>query len=415
MMRRKRISLAIGTVVVLALVFTTAFANRATIDDRGVNRYKSLRLTPEIYNHANSDLSDVRIVDAKGETVPYFIHSGYQTIATETAYFPLALIHAYDKDDAFYFDYTLTESYDFDILATALVFTTSDVNFAKNVEVYGSHDDIHWTFLQRDLLYQVSDKAKLEIAFDGAQKYTHYRLILENNLERIAFRTADLVYSQAATQSHYFIEGLTPGFRTEEVDQSTHIYIDGLKNLRLSGIMIDTDSMFMRTVEAPSLSVRKELYNLSFGDTLYRDTTMPLLARTSREDSLVLMISNGDDRPIDVAGIRVWYYADELIFEGDGNGGEGESKSKGEGYTLHFGADSDAQAPVYDIARYKDEILKGDIDRLGMRDVRIEEIAPAPEPRDYRVLFNAVVIGVAVLLGVLIIVKLRSGGMMNGR
>ena len=214
----------------------------------------------------------------------------------------------------------------------------------------------------------------------------------------------------------------------------TNIYVEGLKNLRLSEITIDTGSMFQRTIKIPSLGISKELYNLSFGDTVYKDTTIPFMRNICGDDTLTLIIYNGDDRPINITGITVQYYADELVFEGsmdgdgvsdgvsygsiDGDGvgdgsmdgdGVGDGVSDGSGaFTLHFGADSGIKAPNYDIVRYKDEILKGDIDRLNIRSIAIEEIQPEPPQFDYRIVFNIVVVAVAVLLGLLILFKLRK-------
>jgi len=87
-----------------------------------------------------------------------------------------------------------------------------------------------------------------------------------------------------------------------------------------------------------------------------------------------------------------------LVFEGNDS----------ETYTLRFGADSSIKAPIYDILRYKDEILKDDIDRLEMRNIIFEELQPEPEQYDFRMIFNIVVIVVAILLGVLIFLKLRK-------
>ena len=395
-MLRRRISIILALALIMLL--TTAFANTATIENSGENRYKAIRLTPEIYNNANSDLSDLRIIDENGMYVPFFIHSGHHEEYRETSRYPMTLVNAYVRNNDFYFDYALTEQLDRDIVATSIEFTTSDSTFAKNVDVYGSHDNLHWEFVQRDQLYRVGNNSKLEIIFNSPQRFTHYRLRLNNNLERISFDTVSLTHSIATTQRHYFVEELSPEFHVEEDDGLTYIHIKGLKNLRLGEIVVDTDSMFQRTVEAPSFGIRRELYNLSFGEIVYRDTSMLLNRNISRDDIFSLIIHNGDDRPINVTGITVRYYADDLIFEGGVN----------ETLTLRFGADSDVRAPIYDIVRYRDEILRLDIDRLEISEIAFDEPQPEIEPRDFRVIFNIVVVAVAVLLGLLIFLKLRK-------
>jgi len=387
------------TVLFIFLMCTTAFANTAEIQNSGENRYKAIRLSPEIYNNANSDLSDLRIENANGENIPYFIHSGYRTNHREAGHYPMSLINAYVLDDNFYFDYKLSEPLDRDVTATSVLFTTNDSTFAKNIDVYGSYDNTHWEFVQRDQIYRVSDKARLEIIFNTTQKFTHYRFRLNNNLERISFSSVDLLYNLETTQMHYFIETLTPEFFTEEENNFTYVFIEGLRNLRLSEIILETDSMFQRTFEIPSLGIRKELYSLSFSDTIYKDTSISFNRSINRDGTLKLIIHNGDDRPINITGITARYYADELIFEGIG-----------ETYTLRFGADANVRAPIYDITRYKDEILRSTIDRLDIRKITLEEIPQElePEPYDFKMIFNIVIIAVTILLGLLIFLKLRK-------
>ena len=150
-------------------------------------------------------------------------------------------------------------------------------------------------------------------------------------------------------------------------------------------------------VTAP-FGIRKELYNLSFNDTAYTDTMLPFnrqIQPSSTDDTLTLTIDNGDDKPIHITGLTVKYYADELVFE----------DKKSETYILYFGADNTKTAPVYDIARYQNEILQGDIDRLNITGVAL---IVEPEPYDYKLIFNIVVIAVAIALGLLILMKLRK-------
>ena len=125
----------------------------------------------------------------------------------------------------------------------------------------------------------------------------------------------------------------------------------------------------------------------------------------SKEDTLVLVVNNHDDKPIHIKGITVKYAADELIFDG----------STGTAFTLQFGQDDKKTPPVYDIVKYKDEILKNNIDRLTIKHVSIDDSNPKeerskeePASSDYTMVFNIVLIGVAVALGLLILLKLRK-------
>ena len=82
--------------------------------------------------------------------------------------------------------------------------------------------------------------------------------------------------------------------------------------------------------------------------------------------------------------------------------------NKSEKYAIHFGADSTKIAPVYDIEKYKREILGGTIDRIGISEVVLGESKEEPERYDYKIIFNVVVVIVAVALGLLILMKFRE-------
>jgi hypothetical protein len=384
------------SLALLSVCADAAFAHTAAIEVGGGNRYKAIRLTPPIYNAANSDLSDILIKNAAGENVPYFIHTGFQKSDVSEETYPLELIQSYVKEDSFFFDYKLAEARDSDTLATSVEFVTKNTDFAKPVDIYGSHDNIHWEFVQNDKIYAIDGKSKLRLDFLQPQKSTHYRFRLANNLERIAFDAATLIYSLETSEEIYFVENLTPTFDVESKDQHTHIIIDGLKNLRLCDISISSDSMFKRTASAPQ-GISKEIYNLSLNGASYADLTLPLHWRISPEEKYVVTISDYDDKPIDISGVHVRYYADEVIFEG----------SADESYTLEFGADVSAVAPVYDIEGYKNEILKGTIDQAAIGEIRYAAADGRPPERDYRLLFNVVVAVTALLLGVVILIKLK--------
>ena len=374
----------------------TSFDHTAQIEIGGENRYKALRLTPQIYNASNSDLSDLLIKDSKGENVPYFINRSSKTAYSNRESYQMALINSYIKDDSFYFDYKLAAEQSGDTISTSIEFATKNTNFAKEVDVYGSYDNIHWDYVQKDKLYSIDDKAKLVIEFVRPQKFTHYRLKLANNLEQISFSAVNLIYSVETSEDAYFIEMLEPAFTVKSEDKRTEIIIDGLKNLRLCDVVIHTDSMFKRNVRTPH-GTGKEIYNLTLNGTSYADTTIPLNWNISQDDTYIITIADGDDKPITITSISVRYYADDIVFEGE----------IGSDYTLEFGRDATKTAPVYDIERYKNEILKSTIDKATIGEIHYaaEEITPE---RDYKLAFNIVIIAVTLLLGTVIVLKLKK-------
>jgi hypothetical protein len=383
---------------ILTLSAMSLFAHDADIVIKGENRYKSLRLTPQVYNASHNRLIDILIRDSSGEIVPYFINSSLQDTNTSRETLPLALVDSYIKDDYFFFDYKLAVERNSDIISTSMELSTTHSGFAKSVDVYGSHDGMNWDYVQNDTLYAVEGKSKLAIDFNRPQKFTHYRLRLNNNLERIFFQTVELVYSITLSEEIWFIESFIPSYTVESEDKRTKIIVEGLKNLRLYDLTLETDSMFSRNVRAPE-GIKKELYHLSISDSIYTDTTLPLDRHVARDTLYTLTIDDADDKPINIKSITVRYYADDLVFEG----------RAGNTFTMEFGVDSIKTAPLYDIARYRDEILKGPIDQLSLGAIRYAEAPAEPKMVIPKIIFNIVVILVTLLLAVLIVFRLRKG------
>ena len=384
-----------SVIFILLLTAANASAHTASVKNGGSSRYKSIRLTPEIYNNANADLSDIRLRDGNGDIVPYFIHSASVTENNENESYPLSLTDSFSKDDRFYFDYRLTVIPEKDITATAVAFESDSVGFAKRVEVSGSYDGVSWQNIQDGSLYKIDDVRKMEIVFDKPQKYTYYRFGLSNNLEKIAFTSARLVYSVKGYEKSYFINEIPVEYEVRQTDKNTVVLMRGLKNIKLDSLTVAADSIFKR--EARVLGNSKKIYNLSLNGVSYTDTVIPVNRQYSTEDTLEMVIYNNDDKPIDIKGITAAYAADELVFEG----------KQSEVYTIEFSADA-LSAPVYDISSYSGEILKEDIDSLKISEINLTAQEKAEAPRDYTLAFNAVIIAVAAALGIIIAARLFS-------
>lgn len=380
----------------------TALAAEALIENSGNSTYKSVRITPEIARNANTNLSDILVTDDKGETVPYFINTSSNRTSFTSHNYPMTLLDSYKKGEAFYQDYGLTDLPNYDVMASSINLITRNEGFAKKVTVYGSYDNLHWERIQEDKIYNVDGNRKLQIEFNRPKKFTHYQLRLENNLEKIRFESVYLNYSFENISRLYFEETISPEFSVEELDKYTKIYVHDLSNLRVKEIEIETDSIFKRGAIVETMSVAQEIYNLSFDGIKYRQTVIEMPNTKIIGDTITIIINNYDDTPINITGINVRYYADEIIFKDKGS----------ETFTISFFSDSSISAPVYDIASYKNEILKGDIDSLSIKEINPDEVIEVEEiveeSFDFKLIYNIGIIAVTLLLGILILLKLKN-------
>ena len=390
-------SLSLILIFINVSVYAADFSSSAVIENSGNKKYKAVRLTPEIYNNTNRNLSDLLIYDKDNESVPYFINSFTEGSSEFKKTYPLEMINSFVKDEYFYMDYSLKIPQNEDVIATSIKVGTQSTNFAKQIELYGGYDNIHWEKVQNDMLYDVGINQKLEISFDGVKKYIYYRFKIPNNLEKIEFNSVELSYNSIIKQKENFTADISPKFTVNEKDNTTIVKIAGLKNLKLNSITIETDSMFERKVTFDG-SNSQMLYNLNFKDTAYKDTTLELNSYEVGNSAAELIIENKNDKPISIKKIDVEYFVDELIFDG----------SKGGNFNLKFGSNEVTTPPSYDIENYKQYVLKEGYDLLSIKEIKIQAQKPTQEQKDYKWIFNIVIIAIAIIMGIILILKLKK-------
>jgi len=387
-----------------ALASEPDFAGRAEIQLSHNGEYQAIRLVPAIYNHLNRNLSDILIKDDSGNIMPYFINS-YETIAhatTETT--QLNLIYSFVRYGDSFFDFGITSPGNRDILATSLHIQTSSAMFAKNIELLGSHDGVEWSFIRYDSLYRVGGHQKLNIDFGRVLRYTHYRIGIPNDGNNdLIVNGMVLEHSQRAVERSFFSESFAPSFDIVHDGRYTIIQLHGLRNVRINELTLHTDSRFQRPVTFAG-GRRTELYNLNLAasEQYFQNLTLSFNGYSGREDILEVVIHNGDNAPIDIKNIELTYFADEIVFA------VGNATSA----TLLFGNPTVTHPPVYDIANYRALILNAGFDVLPLRDIILLEISATPVPeRDFSFVFNIVVVAVSLLLGTVILVRLRKSTM----
>jgi len=386
-----------GSILALAAALpAAAHADIATIPITGEHEYKAVRLTPQIYNRANPDLSDVLVLDENGQPVPYFIHTFEIAKAGETAkMFPLrageTLIHANTRSSDFYRQFNVNQ----DILATAIFIQSTTPLFACDVQLQGSFDGIAWNHIQNERLYRTGGGEKLDFFFTQPLRYAHYRFSTEDC--PLIIDGADLGYSRTLARREYFEQTMTARFDIEQDGNQTVVKLHGLKGVPLHAATFHTESQFIRYVSFANR--RAKLFNYTIGFSHYQSLTLLFGGWRTHSDVVEIRIENGDNVPIDISQITLVYLTKEVVFKGE----------NGKTYTLSFGT-GPTRAPVYDIVQYKDLILDQGYDLLPIQITLSDTVTQAPKPEpafDYTLLFNVLVVAVSLLLGVVIVLRLR--------
>jgi len=136
-MNKSMLSKVIFLVVALTVFSAAAaMADTAAIIMSGEQEYKAVRLTPEIYNRANRDLSDILVLDGEGTPVPYFMNSYEMAWDTRTGSpYHLVSMDSFVKDGDTYYDFSAETIPWMDIQATSIHIGVNSNMFAKDVEM----------------------------------------------------------------------------------------------------------------------------------------------------------------------------------------------------------------------------------------------------------------------------------------
>jgi len=195
-----------------------------------------------------------------------------------------------------------------------------------------------------------------------------------------------------------FLSGIMPVFTATEIGDETEIVIPNLRHVRIRTLTITTEDTFQRDVKFGDGQLTT-LFNLPLGDTPGSKLMIDYDGWYTTEDNLILRIRNQNDKPITITGISVESEAEALIFAGEA----------GETYTLTFGDANTTEAPVYDIAGYKELVLAEGYDRVPLGGVTASAPAPEePNPLPLETIMNAILVLVAGLLCVVILLRLRK-------
>ncbi len=399
MKKRMILNFAIFIVFSSMFVYAADFSYSADIENHGEKNYKAVRLTAEVYNNLSENMADIMIFDNKNEPVPYFINNFNESKESTHNSYELELVNSFVKEDSFYYDYALKDAVPEDVTATSMELLSGSENFAKQLELFGSYDNTHWEKVQDDIIYNVDGSSKPYINFNGSKKYTCYRIKLFNNMEKVEFSTVKLNYDRTLQNREYFIETLSPEYSTEEKGNTTVINLKNIKNLKLSKVSIKTESTFKRKATFND-SMTKTLYNLEFNNVKYRDLAIPLESYLNTKNEAEVTIENNDDKPVEITGVEVEYLVDELVFKGSETGD----------FTLKYGSNKLNTPKSYDISNYKDQILTEGYDLLNIDN--INKVAASEQPEEinvnYKLIFNIIIIIVAVVLGFIVVKKLKK-------
>ncbi|AJS60569.1 DUF3999 family protein [Paenibacillus sp. IHBB 10380] len=385
------------------------FSKPLILQEEG-SRYQTFFLDEQTYAGANSDLSDLRIVNTKGQYVPFYINSRYGESVEQEVTYRSTLVNKAKKNKNTSFDYRLIPIHDqVDIQGNILAIHLPDEVFLKHVEVYGSYDGNEWELVKKDELYRTDSLKKATIDLETAYKFSYYRLNVLNNVENLPFSQLELIHNTSDVRWNEYKKSAKPKYEIQQDAKFTHIIVHNENRLRLNKVQLQVEGNFKRSYDVYDKDGSKvrtegegELYRLDFKDVQIANTTIigtvPINA-----PYFTITINNHDDAPLEIKGVTTEFVVDKVVFEDQGN----------QPYQLLYGKDNVDQ-PQYDIVNFKTHIQQEHVPeaKLGAQVIFLEEATPSKLPTPWwlqqRVWFNGVIMLVSVILVILLIRKMNK-------
>ncbi|CAM4226730.1 DUF3999 family protein [Saccharibacillus endophyticus] len=323
-------------------------------------QYQALFLDPDIYGRAEENLGDVRIVNASGQFMPYYMDSGEEGERGLDREYPLELIDRADGEKEIRFDFRVVQAADNeDVRGSRLTFSLPQASFLKKVSLDGSYDGQRWEAVTTGELYSTGEGAfRNVIELNEPAKYGYYRVKVPKGPEPFDLEGMALIDVGTAVSGEDFRRTKEIPFNVESSSGMSEVVMYNADKLRIDRIKLnaaasDGSSGFSRAfyvnrekgtgantrILSPGRLNRLELA----GSTV--DDTEIWLADPIRNEKPMVVINNGENPPLDIASIEIGYRVDRLVFEDTGTGP----------YRLVYGAERQ-ETPQYDISAFRTQI-----------------------------------------------------------
>lgn len=374
----------------------------------GTSKYKAVFLSEEVYEHANPNLEDLRIIDSEGSAIPYYIQNGQTDTENNRIAHGSILTSKIQKNNDTLFDFKINPIRENqDIIGNTLVFSLPEQNFLKHLVIFGSYDGNHWEEVGRDYIYRTDRIQKSEVSLEENYKYGYYRIKMIDNAEKISLSNLELIYSETLLEWQDYQKSIKLPYEIKNEGKETIIQLENPQQLKIKEISLDVSGNFQRSYLLFGSEQRRieaegpqELYNLSFKDVEISSTSISLAQHPISDQQITINIANLDNPPLDIQNVNVVYDIDKIVFENNGIAP----------YRLYYG-NPQAQVPQYDLKQFQDYIEKEkqDILKLDSAVALNEDTANTNHLKGFnlKVFFNVIVVAISILLAIFLLRKLN--------
>jgi len=361
------------------------FQAEVTVED-GTGEYGRMILTPGIYDAARLDLADIRLLDARGEQVPYVVAKP-KDIMDRFKYGPAIINRSTNSDGAA----MVTLEFGRKVVKNSIEVKSGGNNFRRAVKIEGSNDNVEFfTIVRQAYVFAIDYRTSFEQIDLPVNDYRYLRITVKPMateekspvIDEVRAFKVEKKFAQRQPVQMLQMEHS----EDEKSNSSIYVYELAFRRLPVSEIELDFgDDAFYRyvTVEGRDTATRKVkvdsednrqrfkevevMWERVISDTIYRYTD----ADGKKREKLILRIPSGrrvyrylkiairnyDDRPLTVKSASAKMIAHNIVFAAQDDTAA----------TLYVGAES-ASRPRYDLEQRLNQPLqvKAKVAKLGV-------------------------------------------------
>jgi hypothetical protein len=410
------------------------YCSTITLQGRAGEYYRA-DITPEIYNVAKRDFSDIRIIDSSGQQIPYMIAKPYDA-AERQEYLPTIINRSMGARNVS----LVTLDFGKQIMKNSIKVVTGGNNFRRAVKVEGSNDNIKFfTLVKEAFIFAVTDKNWSQFS-DVDLPLNDYRYLRITVTPMPEERDNPVIQSIMAFKCENKPVGRTPETmlctnhtEDEKENSSVYEYDLGFCNLPISEIqLLIDDKSFYRHITVDGRNVLKrrvkiisednrerfedvnESWDYVAGGVIYRyvpvddkkreKTTLPISSGTGTYRYLKITIRNYDDKPLKLQSASAEMISHKIVF-----GVEDNVKP----VLLYVGSES-ANKPQYDIIHKLNKPLQVEAAAAMLGSIAENplfgkaESKPVPWTEKHKSILLIIMVAVVVVLGLFIFKSFKS-------
>jgi hypothetical protein len=392
MMRLKqKNSTALLLLMVCVLMSFTAssqqtFKYRAFLNKIDSTGFYKISIGPDIIRKSNNDLSDIRLMDQKGNFVPYVTEGNLPQVEKQRfiVYPQIKVNSPADTGTAF-----VVENISKQPVGTLWI-KLKNTAVSRLINLSGSDDLKNWYAIEEAIPLQEavlnSDGTYEQSLSFPASSYRYLKLLVnDRNKAAIKFLDAGEYIAKPAPLTYLQVPSGT--FTKKDSNKVTYLTIKLNDNYLVNRLHL--------TISGPKFYKREvSIYQVNkYGNELVcvaglNSNLKEDVFISARTNKLLLQIENGDNLPLDIKDIKV-YQAEHYIVS---------YLEKGKVYKL-FTGDENAAMPQYDLKFFTDSIRNAKLITVGpvtRNDARVN--SPVISRRDYSMFIWIAIIVSALLL-----------------